>query len=118
MEHTSCCQRVIWELERCEDVIEDLKDKLETYKNEAESLKYQLEDEKKFSGQVALSNFDLRDENKKLKNELERSVEQMAELEMQMRNLAERYNDLARESKLGGKLICDFEPVREEADLG
>lgn len=118
MEHKNCCQRVIWELEQCENLIVELKDENESLKAELESVKGNLESEKRLSGDLAISSYDLREENESLKQELKRSVEQMAELESQMKALAEKYNDLARGSTLGGNLICDFEPVRKEASDG
>lgn len=118
MEHKNCCQRVIWELEQCENLIAELKDENENLKDELESVKSNLESEKRLSGDLAIGSYDLREENENLKAELDRSVEQMAELESQMKALAEKYNDLARSTTIGGNLICDFEPVRKEAQDG
>ena len=114
MEHKNCCQRVIWELEQCENLIAELKDENESLKAELESVKNDLESEKRLSGDLAINSYDLREENKDLKSELERSVEQMAELESQMKRMADQYNDLARSTTYS--IPGCFEPVREVED--
>lgn len=57
----------------------------------------------------------LRDERERLQSELNRSIEQMAELESQMQRVCDRYNALARETT---SLIKDFEPVKIGGDDG
>lgn len=114
MEHKNCCQRVIWELEQCENIIAELKDEKESLKAELDSLNSKFEAEKRLSGDFAIDNYDLRKEKESLKAELDRAVEQMAELESQMKRMADQYNELARSTTYS--IPGCFEPVREVED--
>ena len=88
MEHKTCQERVLWELEQAENKVEELTQKKDMW----------------FESYLEEFN---RAEN--LREELDRAVEQLAELERQMEHMADKYNELARQG-------ASFEPVKEGND--
>ena len=83
---------------------------IDDLKAERDALKLQVEEERKRVDSWASIWLDEYNRAEKLQSELDRAVEQMAELEAQMERVCDRYNALARESV--GSLVKDFEPVK------
>ena len=102
----------------------DLRAEVEMLKDENESLKKQCEANREYRIKRGGDVDKLRKANdewaflwnaeykraEKLQSELDRAIEQMAELESQMQRACDRYNALARETFNG--VSKDFEPMR------
>lgn len=103
-------------------VIAELKDaqaRIEELETDNTRLQRQLtaatrKHEKSYDELLYLWKFEFK-ENNRLRDELNRAIEQMAELESQMQRVCDRYNALARETT---SLIKDFEPVKIGGDDG
>ena len=83
---------------------------IDDLKAERDALKLQVEAERKRVDSWATLWLDEYNRAEKLQSELDRAVEQMAELESQMERVCDRYNALSRESV--GSFVKDFEPVK------
>ena len=99
MEFKNCEQYVLAELEAAKAEIEELKEAKETWYG------YYREEEEKVKK--------LRADYEDAVSELDRALVQMAELESQMKHMADKYNDLARSTTV---TVSNFEPVRETGD--